>query len=168
MKFYQHASKIRLLLALPLMAGFFFAPATQAATITGRVVGVHDGDTLSLLTDQHKRVKVRLEGIDAPEMSQAFGKNSKQSLSDLAYGKTVKVVVTTTDDYGRKVGQVYIEKLWVNLDQVEKGMAWQYDRYSRDSRIRQAETHARAKRLGLWQDKNPAPPWDYRHGKVKK
>ncbi|MCE9518258.1 MAG: thermonuclease family protein [Verrucomicrobia bacterium] len=142
----------------------------QAATstISGKVVGVHDGDTLTLLTDRNKEVRVRLEGIDAPEISQAFGKNSKQSLSDLAFGKMVKIVVSTTDDYGRKIGQVYVDKLWVNLEQVTRGMAWQYLQYSNDSRLRQGQSLAKAKHLGLWQDKNPAPPWDYRHRKVKK
>ncbi len=169
-KTHRQFLKIQIVAASFFAAMIFIMPAVQAAsgTITGRVVAVHDGDTLTLLTDRQKRVKVRLEGIDAPEMSQAFGKNSKQSLSELVFGKTVKVLVSTTDDYDRKVGQIYIEKLWVNLEQVAKGMAWQYDRYSRDAKLRLAESHARAKRIGLWQDKNPSPPWDYRHGKVKK
>ncbi len=163
-------SKIQFRVALSLLALFYCIPAALAgiSTITGKVVGVHDGDTLTLLTDKNKEVKVRLEGIDAPEIGQAFGKNSKQSLSELVFGKTVKVLVSTTDDYSRKIGQVYVDKLWVNLEQVSKGMAWQYLLYNRDPRFRQAESGARAKRIGLWQDKKPAPPWDYRHGKVKK
>jgi len=137
-------------------------------TTTGKVVGVHDGDTLTLLAGRHDEIKVRLEGIDAPEIGQAFGKNSKQALSEMVFGKTVKIVISTTDDYGRKIANVYAGDVWVNLAMVGKGMAWQYVHYSHDPKLKQAEAHARAQHIGLWQDKNPTPPWDYRHGKAKK
>ena len=157
-------------LALGLFTLIFGIPGAHAetGTTTGKVVGVHDGDTLTLLTGRRKSIKVRLEGIDAPEIGQAFGNNSKQSLSDMVFGQTVTVVISTTDDYGRKIANVYVGDLWVNLALVEKGMAWQYTHYSRDPKLKQAEANARAQHIGLWQDKSPAPPWDYRHGKVKK
>ena len=148
---------------------FLLSPAqARESSITGKVVGVHDGDTLTLLTNRKKEYKVRLEGIDAPEIGQAFGTASKQALSAMAFGKTATVKVSTTDDYGRKVANVYVGDLWVNLAMVEKGMAWQYVHYSKDPQLRRAEVHARSEHLGLWADKNPVPPWDYRHGKAKK
>jgi micrococcal nuclease len=155
------------LVLITLFSGISVVPAGTSMT-SGRVVGVHDGDTLTLLTPRKKEVKVRLEGIDAPEIGQAFGNNSKRSLSDLVFGKTVKIVVSTTDDYGRKIANVYVDDLWVNLALVEKGMAWQYAHYSHDQKLNQAEIHARAEHIGLWQGKSPIPPWDYRHRKAKK
>lgn len=133
--------------------------------ITGKCVGVHDGDTITVLTSRKHEVKVRLEGIDAPELGQAFGKNSKQGLSNLVYGKILRVVVSSTDDYGRKIGNIYVGDVWANLEQVAAGMAWQYTHYNHDPKLKKAEIHARSEHLGLWQDKNPVPPWDYRHHK---
>lgn len=142
--------------------------AAQTGSATGKVVGVSDGDTLKLLSEGRKQIKVRLEGIDAPEIGQSFGNNAKQALSELVFGKTVRLVVSTTDDYGRQIAQVYAGDVWVNLAMVEKGMAWQYTLYSRDPGLRQAEARARAERAGLWKDRDPTPPWDFRHGKVKR
>jgi micrococcal nuclease len=138
------------------------------ATLFGKVVGVHDGDTLTLLTDGRKPVKVRLEGIDAPEIGQAFGNSSKQALSELVFGKKVRIVVSTTDDYGRKIANVFAGDLWVNLVMVQTGMAWQYTHYNSDPRLRQAEARAKAERSGLWRENDPTPPWDFRHGKAGK
>ena len=89
----------------PLRSAFRHCPRVGVdagtSTTTGKVVGVHDGDTLTLLTGRRKAIKVRLEGIDAPEIGQAFGNNSKQALSEMVFGKTVRIVISTTDDYGR-------------------------------------------------------------------
>jgi endonuclease YncB( thermonuclease family) len=104
---------------------------------TGKVVGVADGDTITVLrwfeekdtrssVKGYKQVKVRLAQIDAPEKSQAFGQTSKQSLSDLVFGKQVRVVQETVDRYGRIVGRVYVNDMDVNAEQVSKGMAWVY------------------------------------------
>lgn len=94
--------------------------------ISGRVVGIADGDTLTVLTPAQEQVKVRLAEIDAPEKAQAFGQVAKKSLSDLAYAKTVEVRVVTTDRYGRTVGAVTVEGQDINRLQVERGMAWAY------------------------------------------
>jgi endonuclease YncB( thermonuclease family) len=139
------------------------APVALAETFTGKVVAIGDGDSLTVLTASQKPVRIRLEGIDAPETKQAFGSASKKSLSELAFGREVKVVVSTTDDYGRKVAQVYLGTFWINLAQVERGMAWHYTHYSSDPRLHAAEAYARNLKIGLWSDKNPTPPWTYRH-----
>lgn len=147
------------------LVGLFCCVAHGIAgeTVVGKVVGVSDGDTITVLSPGRKDMRIRLEGIDAPESKQAYGSASKKSLSDLVFGKQVKVVITSTDDYGRKVANVYAGDTWINLAQVQRGMAWQYTHYSHDPRLRAAEVHARSQKAGLWQDKNPVPPWDFRH-----
>ncbi len=138
-------------------------------TITGRVVGVHDGDTLTLLTADKVEVKVRLWGIDAPETGQAFGKNSKESLSDLAFKKEASVEEKSKDRYGRVVGVVTVAGKNVNLVQVETGMAWWYRDYAKKAAdFQKAEEQARTKKLGLWANKDPVPPWQWRKEKKEK
>lgn len=139
------------------------ASFTMAETFSGKVVAIGDGDSLTVLTASQKQVRIRLEEIDAPESKQAFGSAAKKSLAELAFGHEVKVIASTTDDYGRKVAQVYRGSFWINLAQVERGMAWHYTHYSHDPRLHAAEVYAKSSRLGLWQDKNPTPPWDFRH-----
>lgn len=137
-----------------------------AAEVSGKVVGVHDGDTLTLLLPEKTTLKVRLQGIDAPELKQPFGSAAKKTLSDLVFGKTVRLLATGKDRYGRTLGDVHVGKTWVNLAMVEKGMAWFYVKYSQDARLKEAEAMARARRLGLWSEAQAAPPWDWR-GKKK-
>ena len=127
----------------------------------GKVVGVHDGDTLTVLvgTTQHK---IRLAGIDAPESKQPFGTRSQQLLSSKTFGKDVKVDVSTKDRYGREIGDVYVGSTWVNRVMVTHGMAWHYKAYSDDERLAEAEQTARERKEGLWADKEPVPPWEWR------
>ena len=89
----------------------------------GRVVAVSDGDTLTVLVADHRSVKVRLAGIDAPERDQMFGQRSRQSLSELAFGQTATVAVQKTDDYGRTVGTVTVGGVNVEAEQVRRGLA---------------------------------------------
>ena len=147
-----------------------WASAAKAKDFEGRVVGVHDGDTLTVLhgLNSNKSVKVRLAGIDAPEMGQAFGANAKRALSDLVFGKTVQVMDHGHDDYGRTIADVTVDRVWVNLAMVGQGLAWRYAQYSKDPKLNAAEIHARAEKLGLWQDKRPEPPWDWRHHKDRR
>ncbi len=135
--------------------------------ITGTVVGVHDGDTITLLPDKPgaEQLKVRLAGIDAPEAKQAFGQASKQHLSDLVYKKQVAVLVVTTDRYGRTVGVVYRPAVGganVNEEQLRDGMAWHYTSYPTPLVDPRHEAAARAAKAGLWEDANPTPPWQFR------
>jgi endonuclease YncB( thermonuclease family) len=145
--------------------------AAQQKTITGKVVGVSDGDTITVLDGSKKQHKVRLEGIDAPESAQAFGQKSKQSLSDLVFGRTVTVTTSKTDRYGRALGKVALEGKNINYVQVMLGRAWFYRDYAKDlSRddalaYEQAERTAKADNRGLWTDPSPVPPWEFRRGK---
>ena len=129
----------------------------------GRVVAVHDGDTLTVLVAQ-QQVKVRLAGIDAPEIRQPFGTRSRQSLAQICHGKQATVAPTTRDRYGRTVGIVTCAGVDANASQVAAGMAWVYVKYApKGSPLYRLEAEARAASLGLWADPSPAPPWEYRH-----
>jgi len=145
--------------------------AAQPQPITGKVVGVSDGDTITVLDDQKRQHKIRLDGIDAPESSQDFGSRAKQSLSDLVFGKTVTVISSKKDRYGRTLGKVMLsDGKDINLEQLERGMAWFYRQFAKelqpeDARsYEQAELAAREEKVGLWADPLPTPPWDFRHG----
>ncbi|WP_180273533.1 thermonuclease family protein [Iodobacter sp. BJB302] len=142
----------------------FISFPLHAETLTGQIIGISDGDTATLLTSAHQPVKIRLGQIDAPEKAQAFGEKSKQSLSELIYGKNVSVEVETKDKYGRTVGKILVGNLDANLEQVKRGMAWFYVQYGHDMAYRDAESKAKASRLGLWSDISPTAPWDWRHG----
>lgn len=149
--------------ALLLLAG-----ALNAATLQGKVIGVADGDTVTLLDAQKNQHKIRLQGIDAPEKAQAFGNKSKQSLHEMVHGKEVFVDVQKKDKYGRSVGKILVNQTDVCLEQIKRGMAWHYKQYANEQSpedrdvYAQAESTARAQSLGLWKDKSPTPPWAFR------
>lgn len=149
---------------------FFTSSMVYADTITGKVVGVSDGDTIVVLDASKTQFKIRLSGIDAPEKAQPFGQRSKEHLSDLVFAKQVTVQFNKTDKYGRTVGKVLVGAVDANLEQIKAGLAWHYKEYAseqpaadRDSYAR-AEVAARSSTLGLWRDAKPMPPWDWRHG----
>lgn len=147
-------------------------PSLAAADITGKVVGISDGDTITVL-DGHRQHKVRLAGIDAPEKIQPFGQRSKQTLSECAFGRSATVEGSKWDRYGRLVGKVYVDGVDCNLRQVQSGLAWHYKRYVGEQqpadRIQYdaAEAAARSSRSGLWQEPSPIPPWDFRRHKKR-
>jgi endonuclease YncB( thermonuclease family) len=153
---------------IPLL--LFWSISASAATLVGQVVGVTDGDTVTVLDEQRQQHKVRLAGIDAPEKKQPFGQRSKESLSDAVFGKTVSVEWDKFDRYGRIVGKIIVDAKDVNLSQVEAGLAWWYQKYSAEQSISdrrlyaQAEDEARRGRLGLWSESEAEPiaPWDFR------
>ncbi|MGV8991277.1 MAG: thermonuclease family protein [Thiobacillus sp.] len=142
--------------------------ASHADVLTGRVVGIADGDTLTLLDATNTQHKIRLSGIDSPEMAQPFGQYCKQSLSDLAYDRTAQIDWQKLDRYGRVIGKVLVNGQDVNLEQVRRGCGWHYKKYqneqSLDDRLsyNSAEVEARSSRVGLWADKEPMPPWEWR------
>lgn len=154
---------------IAILALVFSFPAW--ADITGYVVGVADGDTITVLDADKAQHKIRLTGIDAPEKRQSFGNRSKQNLSDMVFNKTVTVETDKRDRYGRELGKVLAGGKDVNLEQVRAGMAWHYKAYERTQSAtdRQAyadaENAAKAARRGLWIDAEPVPPWEWRHRK---
>ena len=148
-----------------------FLAASAFADIEGSVVGVSDGDTVTVLDEARTQHKIRLAGIDAPEKAQAFGNKSKQALSDCAFGRGARVTGSKLDRYGRLVAKVIVEGVDCNLRQVELGLAWHYTAYAREQSAEdraaysQAELGAREQRLGLWRDNEPEPPWDFRRAR---
>lgn len=144
--------------------------SAHAETITGYVVAISDGDTLTVLDSNRQQHKIRLAGIDAPEKAQAFGDRSKQNLAALTFNKNVTVEWNKLDRYGRTIGKILVNGIDANLEQVNAGMAWWYRDYAKEqspddrAKYEQAELMSKQHRVGLWNDKNPMPPWDFRHG----
>lgn len=140
------------------------AVSVAAARIAGKVVGVHDGDSLTLYRGTGPQLKIRLDGIDAPELKQAFGAAAKRRLSDLVFGNPVLIEVEGKDPYGRTLGVVQSDGQNVNLEMVRSGFAWHFVRYSKDKRLAAAEVSARGARTGLLAESAPVTPWVFRSG----
>jgi endonuclease YncB( thermonuclease family) len=150
--------------------------ASFARAIEGKVIKVADGDTITVLVSNKEQYRIRLAGIDAPEKGQPFGNASRKNLRKLVAGKEVRVEFEKYDRYGRIVGKVWVtppdcpkcgKTIDAGLAQITSGMAW-YRRYAHEQspedrgRYEFAEQEAKAKRVGLWQEKNPMPPWEFR------
>ena len=129
---------------------------------TWRVVSVHDGDTLRALDPTRTERKVRLLGIDAPEIGQPFGTKARDRLTALVKGKAVTVHDSGSDNYGRSLARVEVAGEDVNRRLVADGCAWHYTRYSDDDSLAAAEAEAKAARRGLWAEPDPVPPWEWR------
>lgn len=137
-------------------------------TPTWRVVSVHDGDTLRAIDASNVEHKVRLLGIDAPEIGQPFGAVSRERLTSLTKGKPVEVFVDDRDRYGRVLARLEVGGLDVNRQMVTDGLAWHFTRYSDDADLAAAESQARAVKRGLWCDPEPIAPWDWRAGEAER
>jgi len=170
----------------PLITLWIVAHFAWSDTLSGRVVGVADGDTVTVLDANYQQHKIRLSGIDTPEKAQPFGQRAKESMSALVFGKEVDVQWDKRDRYKRIVGKVMVQPadcptcpktLDAGLAQITVGLAWWYQKYAKDQsaedkdqsaedagRYEFAEHEARAKRAGLWADAHPIPPWDWRKG----
>lgn len=126
---------------------------------SGKVVSIHDGDTITALQGK-QQIKIRLFGIDAPELKQPYGKKSKQFLANLIVGKVVEVEENGKDRYKRTIGTIYLNGTDINAQMVENGYAWAYRKFSK--KYTAQESQAKKQRLGLWRDKEPVPPWEWR------
>jgi endonuclease YncB( thermonuclease family) len=157
-----------------------FTPAASTSQLCGQVVGphrlqgtvtsVHDGDTITVQADGTSH-RVRLDGIDAPELAQPYGDSSQAALSRAVLGQTVRVAYGKTDQYGRVVGAVFTASCqYANLDQVAAGMAWFYKAYQCElaaaarGQLLAAQASAQEQELGLWAQADPEAPWFYRNG----
>lgn len=148
------------------MFGLLLSFSASADMLEGIVVGVSDGDTLTVLSQDKQQSKIRLAQIDAPEKNQDYGQVSKQSLSDMTYKKQAVIEYKEKDKYGRVVGKVLVDGVDVNLEQVKKGLAWVYRQYADDQAYYVAEDSAKAQKINIWSMLNPVAPWDFRHGKA--
>lgn len=157
---------IRVCLATVL--GLILISSASADVIKGHVIKVADGDTVTILDSSNTQHKIRLSGIDAPERKQAFGTRSQQALSAEVFGKVVLVDWNKRDKYRRIVGKILMDGQDVNLRQIQRGMAWHYKKYENEQDVAdrsiyaQAEYQAQRDKVGLWGDKKPMAPWDWR------
>ena len=135
---------------------------------TCKVIDISDGDTFTCFTDENEQIKVRLAEIDAPEMDQPYGGNSKQSLYDVISSEMVKLDVQDTDSYGRTVARVTrMDGVDVNAQQIKVGAAWAYPKHLKDKSLLALETEAKSNQLGLWAlpTSDQIPPWEWRDSK---
>jgi len=157
--------KFKLLIFLSFL--FLFHSNSIATTLTGKVISVADGDTITILNAMNEQVKIRLAGVDCPEKQQAFGQRSKQFTSSMVAGKNVTIEPETTDRYGRTVAMVFVNGSNLNEQIVANGYGWVYRKYCNkpfcDDWLK-LEDKARNSRIGLWADSTPVPPWEWRHG----
>lgn len=136
--------------------------AACADTFSAKVIAVMDGDTVLVLRD-HTQIKVRLAEIDAPEKTQAFGEQSRQSLADLILRKQVRVDSQTTDTYGRLVALIKLDDLNINHEQIRRGMAWASSRSNKGKTLLALQNDAQKARRGLWAQTDPIPPKEWRN-----
>ena len=142
---------------------------SYSQTLTGKVVGIMDGDTFKLLTADSTLVKVRLANIDCPEKKQAYSAKATEFTSNAIFGKTVNISILKTDRYKRYISNViYNDSLSLCHELVKAGLAWHFVRYSNDSSLQDMEDDARARKQGLWQDPVPIAPWEWRTFRKKK
>jgi micrococcal nuclease len=137
------------------------------STLTAKVVGVKDGDTVVVLDSLNNQTTLRLAEVDTPEKSQPFGTKAKQYTSDQVYLKTIKYVVTDTDRYGRSIAMIYYDSdnKYLSAEIIKAGMGWHYKRYSTSTTLANFEVKAKKDKIGLWVDNNPIAPWEWRKSK---
>ncbi|WP_034964907.1 thermonuclease family protein [Campylobacter showae] len=138
---------------------FLVLAALSLLAHPAKVVKISDGDTITILQDK-QQIKVRLFGIDAPELKQPYGKKSKQFLANLIAGEVVEVDENGKDRYKRTIGTIYLNGADINAQMVENGYAWAYRKFSK--KYTAQESNAKSQKLGLWRDKEPIPPWEWR------
>ena len=135
------------------------------ADFNGKVIKVIDGDTVDILTPKKQKIRVRLLDIDAPESQQAYGKASRKYLASLIAGKNVFVQESNKDIYQRTLGTIYLEQININAKMVANGFAWAY-RYKgivNNNNMLKLESKAKQNKKGLWKDKRPIAPWEFRY-----
>ncbi len=152
-------------LVVGMMATAMLAPMACASTVRGRVVGVIDGDTLTVLTATQQQNRIRLAQIDAPERRQAFGARARQMLSRLAFGQSVDCEVAGTDRYARQIAACKVQGVDLGEAMVREGGAWVYRQYASGPMAETylaAENNARKAQRGLWADPHVVAPWQWR------
>ena len=133
-------------------------------TLTAKVVGIKDGDTVVVLDSLNNQTTLRLAEVDTPEKSQAFGTKAKQFTSDQIYLKTIKYIVTDTDRYGRSIAMIYYDDndKYLSAEIIKAGMGWHSKKYSTSKELALLEDNAKKNKIGLWVDSNPTAPWEWR------
>lgn len=142
-----------------------FALVSVSDSFKAKVIGVTSGDSIVVLLDDNTQLRVRLEGIDCPELQQEYGDSAKQVTVALCFKKKVRIERLGLDGYGRTLAFVYVDDLCVNKELIRLGLAWHYVEYNNDPELAQLEVDARNNKVGLWKQTDPQAPWDFRHKK---
>jgi endonuclease YncB( thermonuclease family) len=156
------------------LLALLFSLTCQAANIEGLVVGIVDGNTITVLDARKVRHKVHLAGIEAPRKFQVYGQRAKDSLSELVFRSEVAVQTGKRDKYGRELGKVWVGRRDVSLEQIKRGFAWHHQAHEGElspedrKAYAAAQAEARLQRVGLWRDAHPVPPWEFGRAKPKK
>ncbi len=164
MIFHGRDSILTAVIRIILLVALLSPQLVTAVELSGKVVSIADGDTLTLLVAGREQVKIRLAEIDTPEKGQPYGRKARKALAELAFQKDAHIVWSEKDRYGRVIGRVYIDDLDVNAEMVHLGHAWVYREYSEDEFLLALEKEARAARSGLWalSEAEKVPPWEWR------
>ena len=140
-----------------------------SSTFDGKIIKIIDGDTVYFQANSEDDFKkLRLVGIDAPEMKQPFGYESRQCLADLINDRLVQIISFGEDRYKRTLAKILIEKIDINLAMIKNGCAWFYRRYKNTLDIDdqaiydQAEIFAIENKKGLFSNQEAEAPWDWR------
>ena len=149
--------------AFLLVSGFLLSLPAAADPLSGRVIKVVDGDTLDILDANYQTTRIRLAEIDSPEKSQAFGNKAKEALSSICFGKTAEATPNGSSHRGRVVAYIKCGGVDANRTMVATGYAWAYPQFVKDKSLFDLEKSARERRIGLWADSSPTPPWEWRH-----
>jgi len=144
-----------------------FSLLTLNDSFKARVIGVYSGDTIVVSTSNDKQLKIRLEGIDCPEIDQEYGDSAKMAMVKLCFKKEVQIEKVGLDTYGRTLAYVYIADVCLNKELIRLGMAWHYKQYNADPELAKLEDEAKANKTGLWRQNTPQSPWDFRRNKKK-
>ena len=151
---------------LKLLLLFLICAPVYAQSLTGKVIGIKDGDTVVVIDAANNQTTLRLAEVDCPEKSQAFGTKAKQFTSNQVYLKEVKYIVTDTDRYGRSIAKIYYDdNKYLSAEIIKNGMGWQYKQYSTSKLLASLEQEARNNKRGLWVEPNPIYPSDFRRSK---
>lgn len=150
---------------LPVCLVCVYCGSASAQTVSGRVVGITDGDTFTLLTTDNEQLKIRVAEIDAPERDQPYGNRSRQELSQLIFSKDVYLDIQVIDRYGRLIGRPMVGGKDMTAEMIRIGAAWVYRTYSDDKALYDLERSAKAAKAGLWglPEYDRVPPWEWRH-----
>lgn len=159
-------SGVVLALSMPSLAKFALTKGTQIPALgserLGRVIGVLSGDTVVVETADEGRLRVALWGIEAPDSRQSYGEEAKSSLSELAFGKPVRVSLNSLQGRDRVVGALFIGTLNVGRAQAGRGLAWVTRDGQTDRTLWSAMQSAQTRHAGLWRDTQPVAPWEFR------
>lgn len=162
------------LLLTAFIGAWIFSAHLKAAdkqTISAKVIGVKDGDTITVLDEANKQLKIQLAGIDAPERNQNFGMRARKNLADKIFGKNIQIILRGSDRSNGIVGIVTLDEKDINETMINDGFAWAIKKASEEQpedeieRYEAAQAYAKENHLGLWQDPNPIPPWEFRSKK---